>query len=44
MRYVCVLLQNEPSDLTEEELLGLLDECELTESWTQDLEMNGTST
>nr|XP_043903453.1 fibrous sheath-interacting protein 1 isoform X6 [Solea senegalensis] len=27
-------IQNESSDLTEEQLLELLDECELTESWT----------
>lgn len=33
----------ESPDLTEEQLLCLLDECELTESWTQDLETNGTT-
>lgn len=30
--------QDESPDLTEEQLLGLLDECEQTDSWTQDLE------
>ncbi|XP_040917112.1 fibrous sheath-interacting protein 1 [Toxotes jaculatrix] len=30
-------------DLTEEQLLSLLEECELTESWSQDLEMTGTT-
>ncbi|XP_070697853.1 fibrous sheath-interacting protein 1 [Pempheris klunzingeri] len=31
-------MTNESPDLTEEQLLSLLDECELTESWIQDLE------
>lgn len=35
---VCVFLQDEYPDLTEEQLLCLLDECELTESWSQDPE------
>ncbi|XP_039641742.1 fibrous sheath-interacting protein 1 isoform X3 [Perca fluviatilis] len=34
--------QNESPDLTEEQLLSLLDGCELTESRTQDLETNDT--
>ncbi|XP_038584512.1 fibrous sheath-interacting protein 1 isoform X2 [Micropterus salmoides] len=36
-------MTNESPDLTEEQLLGLLDECELTESWIQDLETNDTT-
>ncbi|XP_026212383.1 fibrous sheath-interacting protein 1 isoform X2 [Anabas testudineus] len=36
-------MTNEPPDLTEEELLSLLDECELTESWSQDFEMYDTT-
>ncbi|XP_044021830.1 fibrous sheath-interacting protein 1 isoform X2 [Siniperca chuatsi] len=35
-------MTNESPDLTEEQLLSLLDECELTESWIQDLETNDT--
>ncbi|XP_029316644.1 LOW QUALITY PROTEIN: fibrous sheath-interacting protein 1 [Cottoperca gobio] len=35
-------MTNESPDITEEQLLGLLDECELTESWTQDLETTAT--
>ncbi|KAK5916641.1 hypothetical protein CgunFtcFv8_011606 [Champsocephalus gunnari] len=31
-------MTNESPDLIEEQLLSLLDECELTDSWTQDLE------
>ncbi|XP_067334882.1 fibrous sheath-interacting protein 1 isoform X2 [Channa argus] len=30
-------------DLTEEQLLSLLDECELTESWNKDIEPNDTT-
>ncbi|XP_047466388.1 fibrous sheath-interacting protein 1 isoform X2 [Mugil cephalus] len=37
-------MTNESPDLTEEQLLSLLDECELTESWIQDLETNDTTT
>nr|XP_046268075.1 fibrous sheath-interacting protein 1 [Scatophagus argus] len=37
-------MTNESPDLTEEQLLGLLDECELTESWAQDHETNDTTT
>ncbi|XP_031704017.1 fibrous sheath-interacting protein 1 isoform X3 [Anarrhichthys ocellatus] len=36
-------MTNESPDLTEEQLLSLLDECELMESWTQDLETNDTT-
>ncbi|XP_051243103.1 fibrous sheath-interacting protein 1 isoform X8 [Dicentrarchus labrax] len=36
-------MTNESPDLTEEQLLSLLDECELTESWTHDLETNDTT-
>ncbi|XP_033985997.1 fibrous sheath-interacting protein 1 isoform X2 [Trematomus bernacchii] len=36
-------MTNESSDLIEEQLLSLLDECELTDSWTQDLETNATT-
>ncbi|KAM9341265.1 fibrous sheath-interacting protein 1 [Symphorus nematophorus] len=36
-------MTDDSPDLTEEQLLGLLDECELTESWTQDLEANDTA-
>ncbi|KAL3049073.1 hypothetical protein OYC64_008533 [Pagothenia borchgrevinki] len=36
-------LTNESPDLIEEQLLTLLDECELTDSWTQDLETNATT-
>ncbi|XP_068577886.1 fibrous sheath-interacting protein 1 isoform X2 [Cebidichthys violaceus] len=36
-------MTNESPDLTEEQLLSLLDECELTESGTQDLETNDTT-
>ncbi|KAI3367221.1 hypothetical protein L3Q82_008272 [Scortum barcoo] len=36
-------MTNESPPLTEEQLLSLLDECELTESWTQDLEANDTT-
>ncbi|XP_034381207.1 fibrous sheath-interacting protein 1 [Cyclopterus lumpus] len=36
-------MTNGPPDLTEEQLLLLLDECELTESVTQDLERNDTT-
>ncbi|XP_039459455.1 fibrous sheath-interacting protein 1 isoform X4 [Oreochromis aureus] len=35
--------QNESPDLTEEQLLCLMDGCELAESWSQDLEMNDSS-
>ncbi|GAA6213715.1 fibrous sheath-interacting protein 1 isoform X9 [Lates japonicus] len=31
-------MTNESPDLTEQQLLSLVDECELTESWSQDLE------
>ncbi|KAM7375715.1 hypothetical protein PAMP_005495 [Pampus punctatissimus] len=34
---------NESPDLTEEQLLILLDECELTKRWSQDLELNDTT-
>ncbi|XP_074516396.1 fibrous sheath-interacting protein 1 isoform X9 [Sebastes fasciatus] len=37
------MAQNESPDLTEEQLLSLLDEWELTESGTQDLETNDTT-
>ncbi|XP_074516391.1 fibrous sheath-interacting protein 1 isoform X5 [Sebastes fasciatus] len=37
------MTQNESPDLTEEQLLSLLDEWELTESGTQDLETNDTT-
>ncbi|XP_030574512.1 fibrous sheath-interacting protein 1 isoform X2 [Archocentrus centrarchus] len=33
-------MTSESPDLTEEQLLGLMDGCELKESWSQDLEMN----
>ncbi|XP_029982514.1 fibrous sheath-interacting protein 1 [Sphaeramia orbicularis] len=33
-------MTDESPDLAEEQLLTLLEECELTESWSQDLEMN----
>ncbi|CAK6957135.1 fibrous sheath-interacting protein 1 [Scomber scombrus] len=33
-------MTNESPNLTEEQLLILLDECELTKRWSQDLEMN----
>ncbi|XP_019940786.2 fibrous sheath-interacting protein 1 isoform X2 [Paralichthys olivaceus] len=36
-------MTNESPDLTEEELLSLLDECELTESWIQELETTDTT-
>ncbi|XP_070776919.1 fibrous sheath-interacting protein 1 [Enoplosus armatus] len=36
-------MTNESPALTEEQLLSLLDECELTESWTRDLEMDDTT-
>ncbi|XP_032356926.1 fibrous sheath-interacting protein 1 isoform X3 [Etheostoma spectabile] len=36
-------MTNESPDLTEEQLLSLLDGCELTESRTQDLETNDTT-
>ncbi|XP_035761806.1 fibrous sheath-interacting protein 1 isoform X3 [Neolamprologus brichardi] len=35
--------QNESPDLTEEQLLCLMDGCELAESWSQDLEMNDST-
>lgn len=40
VNYVCVFPQSEPPNLTEEQLHGLLEDCELTESWIQNLEMN----
>ncbi|XP_032356927.1 fibrous sheath-interacting protein 1 isoform X4 [Etheostoma spectabile] len=40
---VLIMSQNESPDLTEEQLLSLLDGCELTESRTQDLETNDTT-
>lgn len=43
MDFFLVFPQNESPDLTEEQLLGLLDECEPTDSWTQDLETYGTT-
>ncbi|XP_034713747.1 fibrous sheath-interacting protein 1 isoform X4 [Etheostoma cragini] len=39
---ILIMSQNESPDLTEEQLLSLLDGCEPTESRTQDLEMNDT--
>ncbi|KAM8736686.1 fibrous sheath-interacting protein 1 isoform 2-T2 [Acanthopagrus schlegelii] len=33
-------MTSEPPNLTEEQLHGLLEDCELTESWIQNLEMN----
>ncbi|XP_071353777.1 fibrous sheath-interacting protein 1 isoform X3 [Trachinotus anak] len=36
-------MTDESPDLTEEQLLCLLDECELTESWSQDLETTDTT-
>ncbi|XP_031598288.2 fibrous sheath-interacting protein 1 isoform X2 [Oreochromis aureus] len=36
-------MTNESPDLTEEQLLCLMDGCELAESWSQDLEMNDSS-
>ncbi|XP_039993798.1 fibrous sheath-interacting protein 1 isoform X2 [Xiphias gladius] len=36
-------MTNESPDLTEEQLLSLLDECELTESWSQDIETTDTT-
>lgn len=36
-------MQNESPQLTEEQLLTLLEECELTERWIQNHERNGTS-
>lgn len=40
---ICVSLQDKSPDLTEDQLLVLLDECELTEIWSQDIEMNDTT-
>lgn len=40
---ICVSLQDKSPDLTEEQLLCLLDECELTEIWSQDVETNDTT-
>ncbi|XP_035761805.1 fibrous sheath-interacting protein 1 isoform X2 [Neolamprologus brichardi] len=36
-------MTNESPDLTEEQLLCLMDGCELAESWSQDLEMNDST-
>ncbi|XP_070835356.1 fibrous sheath-interacting protein 1 [Chaetodon trifascialis] len=36
-------MTSESPDLTEEQLFGLLDDCELTTSWTQDLETYDTT-
>ncbi|TNN87266.1 hypothetical protein EYF80_002468 [Liparis tanakae] len=38
-----VMYDNGPPDLTEEQLLLLLDECERTESAAQDMETNDTT-
>ncbi|KAK2826179.1 hypothetical protein Q5P01_020393 [Channa striata] len=36
-------MSDESPGLTEEQLLSLLDECELTESWSKDIEQNDTT-
>ncbi|XP_026159382.1 fibrous sheath-interacting protein 1 isoform X2 [Mastacembelus armatus] len=37
-------MNDETADLTEEQLLSLLDECELTEGWSQDAVTNASTT
>lgn len=40
--FLSVSLQSERPDLTEEQLRGLLAECEQSDCWIQDLEADGT--